>query len=406
MADSEPTRNADSTRRAMSAEELEIVYSTLDWRPDAHRGLEEEDAIDTFRDDLFNRADEFQKSGPQNSGIPTLRPSELSLMHCNLNDSMNMEDMWKDVSGTVKGLKDIDPMEDMWALMGNVYDHGNYCEFLLGMYQVEQKPVLDFKRMSGDGFVMDTFYRKVIQELVKTNQQLIVDVEEDDGDDVFEDYSDDETEDDGRDSEGADLTSYGYLQLSYDENLVTSWIEKIKTRHVEDKNHMMGLMAYNALHEENLEIIVRKGGKDLRDLTKNQFEETRNAALVRNTSALVKAVTSVEASKEHGYDADFVESIFEAMHFWVPNNGRKDKQNASATFEITESRETVTNLVDTLFNLKNFVDSDAIKEKADKLKEDQKDNIIAFLNQPQKKTDAAEYLLDILTKKERKATLQ
>merc|ERR1719354_1511535 len=130
-------------------------------------------------------------------------------------------------------------------------------------------------------------------------------------------------------------------------------------------------MAYNALHEENLEIIVRKGGKNLRDLTKLLFEESNSAALVRNTSALVKAVTSVEASKEHGYDEAFVESVFEAMHYWVPNNGRKNKQNASATFEITESRETVTNLVDTLFNLKNFVDSDAISEKAAKLTEDQ-----------------------------------
>merc|ERR1719291_641510 len=133
-------------------------------------------------------------------------------------------------------------------------------------------------------------------------------------------------------------------------------------------------MAYNALHEENLEIIVRKGGKNLRDLTKLLFE----------------------ASKEHGYDEAFVESVFEAMHYWVPNNGGKNKQNASATFEITESRETVTNLVDTLFNLKNFVDSDAISEKAAKLKEDQKANIIAFLEQPQKKTDPAEYLLHIL----------
>ena len=52
-----------------------------------------------------------------------------------------MEDMWKDVSGTVKGLRDVDPMEDLWAMMGNVYDHGNYCEFLLGMYKVEEKPV-------------------------------------------------------------------------------------------------------------------------------------------------------------------------------------------------------------------------------------------------------------------------
>merc|ERR1719219_2317749 len=278
------------------------------------------------------------------------------------------------------------------SIMGNVYDHGNHCEFLLGMYQVEEQPVLDFKRMSGDGFVMDTFYHSVLKKLGAEQPQLIDPISDDDAD--FNDYSDDESEE--VKSEDDQLTSYGYLQLSYDENLVTSWIEKIKTRHVEDKNHMMGLMAYNALHEENLEIIVRKGGKDLRDLTKLLFEESNSAALVRNTSALVKAVTSVDASKEHGYDEAFVESVFEAMHYWVPNNGRKNKQNASATFEITESREPVTSLVDTLFNLKNFVDSDAISEKAAKLKEDQKANIIAFLEKSQKKTDPAEYLLHIL----------
>lgn len=381
----------------MSQEELEIIHSTLDWRPEVHRGAAAADSVDDYRGDIFNRDQGFQKSGPENTRIPTLRPSELSLMHCHLNDSLNMEDMWKDVSGTVFSLPNIDPMEDMWAMMGNVYDHGNHCEFLLGMYKVEEKPVLDFKRMSGDGFVMDTFYRMVLRSLMETNSELIVDVEEDDGDDVFDDYSDDETEDDGRDSEGVvdHLTSYGYLQLSYDENLVSSWIEKIKTRHVEDKNHMMGLMAYNASHKENLEIIVRKGGKDLRDLTKLLFEESNSAALVRNTSALVAEVTSVDASKEHGYDEAFVESVFEAMHYWVPNNGRKNKQNASATFEITESRETVENLVKTLFNLKNFVADDAIIDKADKLKEDQKKHIIDFL-ELQKKTDPVEYLLHIL----------
>lgn len=379
----------------MSPEELQIIHSTLDWRPNVHRGVAEADAADEFRADVWDRSDNFQKPTPQNSKIPTLRPGELSLMHCNLNGDLDFKDMWKDISGNVRNLPNVDPMKDLWAMMGNVYDHGNYCEFLLGMYEVENKPVLDFKRMSGDGFVMDGFFRNVKKSLMEANKELIIDVEEDDGDDVFEDYSDDESVD-GKDSEdNAHLTSYGYLQLSYDENLVASWIEKIKTRHVEDKNHMMGLMAYNASHNENLEIIVRKGGKDLRDLTRLLLEESNSAALVRNTSALVAAVTSVDDCRGDGYDAAFIEAIFEAMHYWVPNNGRKNTQKASATFEITESRETVANLVQTIYNLKSFVSEDDITKKANLLKDEQKSNIVAYLKK-QDSSAPVDFLLHVL----------
>jgi len=270
----------------MSSEELEIIHSIPTLRPSELSLI----------------------PGPQNSRTPILRPSELSLMHCNLNDSMNIQDMWEEVSGTVKGLTDIDQMEDIWA------HDGNYCSFLLDLYQVQEKPILDFKRMAGDGFVMDTFFRKVTQELHKANPELIVDVESDDCDDVFEDFCDDEC-----DSESFDLSSYGYLQLSYDENLVNSWIEKINARHIKDKNHMMGLLAYNEM----------KGGIDLRDrrgfrrALELLIEESNSAALVRNTSALVKAVKSILASKEHGYDDAFVESIFEAMHYWKNHDASK-----------------------------------------------------------------------------------
>jgi len=396
MAEAAENAKPASGRRQMSPEELQFIHSTLDWRPDVHRGVAEVDVADEFRADLFDRNANFSKSGPGTTKIPTLRPTELSLMHCNLNGDLDFKDIWKNVSGTVENLPNVDPMKDIWAMMGNVYDHGNYCEFLLGMYEVESKPVLDFKRMSGDGFVMDGFFRNVKKTLMEAHKDLVVDVEEDDGDDVFEDYSDDESAD-GKDSEENDhLTSYGYLQLSYDENLVPSWIEKIRTRHVEDKNHMMGLMAYNALHKENLEIIVRKGGKELRDLTMLLLEESNSAALVRNTSALVSAVTGVDECSGHGYDAAFVQAVFEAMHYWVPENGRKNQQKASSTFEITESRETVNNLVQALYNLKRFVSEDDITEKASLLQETQKSNIVAYL-QKQSSSAPVDFLLHILS---------
>lgn len=373
-----------------------MIHSTLDWRPDVHRGATAVDSADDFRAELFNRNQGFNKSGPGSSGIPTLRKSDLSLMHCKLNGDIDANQMWKDVSGMVDKLPNVDPMKDLWAMMGNVYDHGNYCEFLMGMYEVENEPVLDFKRMSGDGFVMDGFFRAVKKSLVDAGKDLIIDVEEDDGDGDFDDYSDDESDEDGKDSEeNAHLSSYGYLQLSYDENLVPSWIEKIKTRHVEDKNHMMGLMAYNSSHKENLEIIVRKGGKDLRNLSKLLLLESASAALVRNTSALVSTVTSVDECAEDGYDEEFVEAVFDAMHYWVPNNGRKNQQKATASFEITESRETVNNLVKTLFNLKKFVSVEQITAKAALLKDEQKSNIVAYLKK-QASTDPVNFLLHVL----------
>jgi len=395
MAESE---KSSSGRRVMSPEQLQIIHSTVYRKPDNHRGASVADPAVDFRSDLLDRDGAFSKDNSSDNSMPKIRANNLSLMHCNLNSKLNVQDMWNDVSKTVESLENVDPMKDIWAMMGNVYDHGNYCEFLLAMYQLENGgPVLDFKRMSGDGFVMDGFYRNVIASLQETNKELIVGVEETDGDEPFDDYSDDEDSEDGRDSEeNTHLSNYGYLQLSYDPNLVPSWVEKIKTRHVEDKNHMMGLMAYNASNKQNLDIIVEKGGKNLRDLCMLQLEESNSAALVRNTSALVKAVTSVDACKNDGYDEDFVESIFVAMVYWVPNNGRRNQQTGSSSFDITESREAVDNLVAALYNLKRFVGEDAISAKAKaSLKPEQTATIIAYLKN-QKTSDPVDFLLHIL----------
>jgi hypothetical protein len=142
------------------------------------------------------------------------------------------------------------------------------------------------------------------------------------------------------------------------------WIDKIKTRHIEDKNHMMGLMAHNSLHDGNLKIIVNKGGDALVELCKNILESENNSAavpLVRNTSALVKQL----ASHTDMWNADCVEAMLEAMNFWVPNNGRKEEAKTGA-FEVTESRETVKNLVETLFIMntrsENTVDAESMSK--------------------------------------------
>jgi len=383
-------------KRKMNEEELQIIHETMDWRNDTFRGARKE--VVRHSGAMFDRKQAYGKPNMGDQKIPQASQKDLSLMWCKLVGE-NARDLFNNVSNTVESLPNVDPTVDIWSIMGNVYSHGNHCEFLVGMYEVESQPVLDFKRMSGDGFVMDGFYQKVKKTL---KDQKIIDAVEDD-DDAF-DYSDDFDSDEFDSGEAKDgeedednLTSYGYLQLAYDKNIVTSWIEKIKVRHVEDQNHMMGLMAYNASDPNNLEIIVNKGGKNLKELTIKMLEESNNAALVRNTTELAKKVTSHPQHTEHGYDEAFLKAVFDAMQWWVPNNGRKNS-NKTTSFVITESRETVNNLVETIHNLKSIFSEDVIKQKAALMDVENRKHIIAFLDnkKAESKTEADDFLLHIL----------
>lgn len=385
-----------STRRTMTSDELQIIHQTQRWKPANYRGAAADDTVDSFATDLTSRS-AYTKPEARVEGVPSLQKLELSLMHLNMNKSRNVQDIWTNVSETIQNMPNIDPMLDIWSIMGNVYDHGKYCEFLMGLYKVEDGLVLDFKRMSGDGFVMDGFFNSVTRTIKETKEGLIEsDGEEEKTIDFSELYSDDES-DDGKESEDSHLTTYGFLQLSYDPNLVTSWIEKIKTRHVEDKNHMMGLMAHNAKHKKNLDIIVEKGGVALRNLMSNQLSESNSAALVRNTSALAKAVTSVKESKPHNYNAEFVGSCLNALGYWVPGNGRRNQKQASSTFEITESRETAKNLVHTIVNtLKVDVTKDEVATQIrDQLDSKDISNIVAYLKKQNDESESYPVLLDI-----------
>lgn len=374
MAEQSGQDASRSGRRQMNAEQMLIIHSNRDedtWR--SAQGVSDR-SVGLESDSLDRNPNQFQKPSSTPNKVPTLGKAEQSLMSCNVSDTMDRNQAFDNLVKVVQELPNVDPMVDLYALMGNVYEHGNYCEFLVGMYEVEKKPVFDFRRMSGDGFVMDLFFRNVKRELGKI-QGLIVDAQESDGE-VFEDYSDDEMEDDGKDSESQEhLSSHGYLQLSYDPNLVSSWISKIKTRHVEDKNHMMGLMAHNATFPENRKIIVEKGGKELIEQCQEQLHQSNNAAFVRNTSALVKEITKVM-----DFDEKILEAIFDGMSWWVPGNDRP--KNAHAHYEITESRETIDNLVAALFNLKQrelFSEEIIVKQAAAHLGKKETGLVSAYL---------------------------
>jgi len=375
-------------RKKMNENQLQIIQETVNWRETVHRGATKGASMSDGRGDLFHQAQAYKKPGNSNSNLPQASLKDLSLMWCKLKEG-NADTLFKKVSSSVQSLDNVDPTIVDWAIMGNVYEHGNYCEFLVGMYNVEKDAVIDFKRMSGDGFVMDGFYQKVKKTLKERN---IIDAAEDDDLDFDYQFSDSEEEKEDED----DLTAYGYLQLAYDENIVASWIEKIGVRHVEDKNHMMGLMAYNASDAANLEIIIKNGGKKLTNLIIKLFEETNSAALVRNTSELANKVTSHPKVEEHGYEESFLVAIFIAMYYWVPGNDRKNNRKQTTSFEITESRETVNNLVQTIYNLKSVFSEDAIKTSAKKnLEDEHKQNIISYLEN-NKGSKPFDFLLHIL----------
>lgn len=372
-------------RTLMSAEELQIIQETEDPRDAVHRGAMISDATDLPESAFDLRPLTFQKGGPNVAKVPTLRPQELSLMHCNLIcENSDWTPMWTDIVSEVVNIPNTDPMKDgSFAMIGNVYDHGNFCEYRLALFNVEGKPVVDFKRMSGDGFVMDLFFRNVKNALP---EQYYQEAEVEESDEYFDDYSDSEDEDE-------ELTSYGFLQLSYDKDLVCSWVQKIKNRHIEDQNHIMGLMAYNALQAENLKIIISKGGADLRKLISQKLEQCNNAALVRNASALLAEITGKGSG--NGYGNECVLSVFDAMTHWVPGNSRRSANRVM--YDITESRETVNNLVRVLHNLISVgvvTRSDMMKQLC-QVREESRDLLEKFIHK-QQESESTRFLTDLL----------
>lgn len=386
----------------MDADELLIVQESQAFKNETTRAVRSADVASMFvQSDITDTTASSQYGGKGGKpmamdSMPSMRQHELSLMHVNLKSDKSVGDMWSSISNVVQNLPDVDPMfdETLKRLIGNKYQAGNYCEFLVGLYEVQERPVLDFKRLCGDGFVMDSFFTSVKENCKKVGIVDEEDEETEDGDDdVFDCYSSDDDSDEESPEDEKYLRPNGFLQLSYDENLVKTWIEKIKTRHIEDKNHMMGLMAHNATLEANLKIIMNKGGKELIKLCQHLLESSSSAALVRNTSALVKELANVSSD----WDVDCITAMLEAMTFWVPNNGRKDEENAK-TFEVTESRETVNNLVESIFIMnKNGIPEADIAEKVEAHAEGQSTEVSRLVSyiESQNQTEASTFVLGL-----------
>jgi len=332
--------------RPMTQAEKQFFQGDQEWnhRGMAHKGMSQ---AQNLQDNL---KDSIQEKPSEPGKLPQLRKQELSLMNCELANGNDPAETWQSVQDVVEKMQSTDPLflADQKLAIGNFYQSGNFCEFHVGLFQsVEtQKHLLDFKRMSGDGFVMDSFFRTVRNSIKVENPDLLsMECDTDGGDTedlvVFDDYSDSDDENESDDDSMAQFLQIGGpLNLKYDPNLVNTWIEDVETRHIEDRNHRMGLMAHNAQTPENRAIIIEQGGQRLQALIRTIFSDNNNAALCRNTSVLLR-----EMSKVVDLGEDMINCIFEALVFWVPGNSRRKG------FQVTESRETVMNLACVLHEL-------------------------------------------------------
>lgn len=304
------------------------------------------------RDDQDTRDElDFGQPAPGQKGglslnFPMIRPEEMSLMHCTISEDESIaKKVWAEAMTTVQNLNNVDPVIlQNWKAIGNYYQHGSFCEFLMALYQNRDsnQHVLDFKRMSGDGFVMDTFYRTMKEYLDTTGLTLNVGTEidgetdDDDDDDLFDDYSSDDDDQEDTDVEEEFLRPGGYLKLWADQSLLSHWMNQVKTRHIEDQNHMMGLMAHNSENPDNRKHMLLQF-PDLLKMITLKLNTTENAALVRNASVLLYNLLLDAKDFRPDELNDLLKAIFVAMRKWCP----QDQSQVSHLKPVSQSRETV-----------------------------------------------------------------
>jgi len=335
--------------------------------------------------------------------LPKANNKDLSLM----NLTSKMEDpvaFFRTVADAVKSVKNCDVTERDWILLGNDYRQGKHAEFLIAQYQVGEDIKIDFKRMFGSGFTFSELFSDV-KNLLKLKDAIVAEKEPE----LDFKYSDEE--DSGDNDE--DHLAYGYLHLSYEPTIVKSWLRKIETRHIEDQTHLLGILGHNASNKENLDIIVSQGGKKLRDLFTAKFERTNIAAIAYYTSLLAKHVTGHPGNAQwrDAYDEQFLQAIFCTMKYWLPGKPKlssSEKNRQSTTkFEVTESKQTIMNLIQVIYNLGEVTEFFTVEEfaaaaKVRLVKPKQKskkaaarDDVLRFLEK-QEETKPVLYLKKIL----------
>jgi len=357
MAEAHANTNAEKARRRLGGKKLEELHATSrmgrTWNldePEICRGAALRNAADDAKAYVGKAIqDRSYSKAPAQPQIPKASPKDLGLMQLTskINDPVKLI---KEVRETIANLKNCDLTAVEYYVYGAKYINCCSVEYLVGCFKVGEELKIEMKRMCGGGFEMAHFYSELKSEL---EQRDVVYKSEEDSESEFVDY--DESEDES--GEADDGLDHNYLQLRYDRKIVGLWLSKIEHRSQEDQLHMAGLLAYNASNKENLTIIVEEGREKLKDMIRTKLENSRNVALVRFTALLAQHVTTHEECKKHGYDEKrWLESIFDAVQYWVPKLPQyrttlSANQHQSTKFDVTESRETVGSLIETIYNI-------------------------------------------------------
>jgi len=302
---------------------------------------------------------------------------KLNITHENKND----ENIYKQLKEIIDGLPSADPIyhEQNRSVFGNYYKHGNHCEFMCQLFaaQKAKNRFLDFKRLTGDGFVLDTFFNVIRGEL--TSRKLLhpsdVRVPIKPVDLVSEDWYED-SEDEAYDSEEFELLKPGgFLQLKHDVELIDFWCTKLKEqKDLRDMNHVVGLMAHNSQDKQNLKIMMDTNADGIINCIDMIFADCKfnDAALVRNTSVLLRSILSSKIETKKQWNENTIKLLSKTIAKWAPRS--KKDINVLETAEVDESRETVFNLSVCLELLSNRLKIPFINVQKILLKELSKDS--------------------------------
>lgn len=296
-----------------------------------------------FADDAQTRS---KSGGPQMKDAPvlnTIRTAELSLMHL-LCTSDDPQENYEAVVRQVTELTNTDFVQypDTAKILGNFYDACNYSEYLVSVFSHEEteKVVLDFRRMTGHAFAFDSFFRTLKKSLAENE---VVEVDEDEEESSDFDFSDDDEDDKEEEPEQSYLQQGAFLKLSYDPNLVSVWVQRMKTRSSEDQLHVAGLMGHNSQDPTNLEIMLDNQRDEIREMLNEKLasDSQINCAL---TFFLCKFLQNISNYDRDFVDDDLLKAVLNTLQKWCPgNSSQKD-------FEVHESRGVVRCLTQVLNN--------------------------------------------------------
>lgn len=338
----EPSRITTSNRRNNSIPSNQMWLNPLEAQQHSIPKMNNPRAVKAVADHAESKDENIfsQKGAAVGAKEPT-KPEALSVLKRPLmslfNTTMSDDVAFGEVVSVLDGIPDLDYDANLInnTALGIYYETSKRVQFRLGLFLNEEKQTfLDCRRLKGDSFVMNSFFTILTTALSK-KPELGVKVVLDD--DEYVDFFDDDEE---------DLELEGHLSLKRDPKLVLHLMEKIESSDAETKVNDLGLLAFAAELNENVETLAAEGGASLVKLLEGKLQHD-NAALARQSAVLLKELTRMHPEI---FTPSTARTMVTAMGRWAPKSTVKTDDS---TAELVSSRTTVTNLAQGMFSLMN-----------------------------------------------------